>query len=77
MIKNSNFSHSDLRNSDFSKSNLINVNLRDAIYDKKTKWPKNFKPKKFGAKKYLDKVKKNSKNANYKLNRLEKKFLKN
>ncbi len=63
LIKNSNFSHSDLRNSDFSKSNLININLRDAIYDKKTKWPKNFRPNKFGAKKILYKVKKKNKRS--------------
>ena len=76
LIKNSNFSHSDLRNSDFSKSSLINVNLRDAIYDKKTKWPKNFKPKKFGAKIFLNEVKKSIKTTNFKLSRLEKKIFK-
>ena len=72
MIKNSNFSHSDLRIQIFQKV-LINVNLRDAIYDKKTKWPKNFKPKKFGAKKAFRKLKKIQKCV-IKLNRLEKKF---
>ena len=75
LIKNSNFSHSDLRNSDFSKSIFININLRDAIYDKKTKWPKNFKPNKFGAKNISKIVKQNSKTSATKFNRLEKKIL--
>tara|TARA_Y100000590_G_scaffold213372_1_gene241792 strand:- start:58428 stop:59633 length:1206 start_codon:yes stop_codon:yes gene_type:complete len=76
LIKNSNFSHTDLRNSDFSKSNLINVNFRDAIYNKKTKWPKNFKPMAFGAKKISNKVKKNKIKKKIIFSKLEKRILK-
>lgn len=47
-IKNSNFSHSNLRGAKFSKCEFIDVNLRDAVYDNYTKWPKKFNSEKFG-----------------------------
>lgn len=41
-IKNSNFSHAIITGCDFSKCKFVNINLREAIYDSKTRWPKNF-----------------------------------
>ena len=49
IIKDSNFTHSILKGVSFKYSKLINVNLRDAVFDKNTKWPKNFNPLKYGA----------------------------
>lgn len=46
IIKNSNFSHAIITGCDFSKCKFVNINLREAIYDSKTKWPKNFDLKK-------------------------------
>ena len=54
-IIDSNFSHTNLKGVNFSKTFFENINLRDAIYDNKTKWPKNFNPKLFGAIKYKKK----------------------
>ena len=48
-IKNTNLSHANLRGVNFKTSKLIKVNLRDAVFDEKTNWPKNFNPKKYGA----------------------------
>tara|TARA_B100001093_G_C26795511_1_gene1000890 strand:- start:24 stop:1286 length:1263 start_codon:yes stop_codon:yes gene_type:complete len=49
IIQNTNLTHSNLRGVDFSTAQLKNINLRDAIYDKTTKWPKGFDPIKYGA----------------------------
>lgn len=49
IIQNTNLTHSNLRGVDFSTAQLKNINLRDAIYDKMTKWPKRFDPIKYGA----------------------------
>ncbi len=49
VIENSNFTHSILKGANFKSTKLLNINLRDAIYDKKTIWPKNFIPTKYGA----------------------------
>ena len=46
ILENSNFSHTLLSNCDFSSSKFKNINFRDAIYNEKTKWPKNFDLKK-------------------------------
>jgi len=43
-IKNTNLSHANLRGANFKTSKLIKVNLRDAVFDEKTNWPKNFNP---------------------------------
>ena len=59
-LMETNLSHSDLKNADFSTANLNSANLRDAIYNNKTKWPKNFYPEKYGLKN-VDKIKKNVK----------------
>lgn len=48
-LNNCNFSHTDLRGINFENTYFKNINLRDAIYDHKTKWPKKFNPKLFGA----------------------------
>ncbi len=58
-ILNSNFTHSNLKGVDFRGSIIKNSNFRDAIYDKSTKWPKNFYPKKslFVTKHKFEKVK--------------------
>lgn len=48
-ILNSNFTHANLTGANFKTSKLKNVNLRDAIYSKKTIWPPRFNPKKYGA----------------------------
>ncbi len=52
VIKNTNFTHVNLKGTNFKTSKLINVNLRDAVFDSKTLWPKNFDPKKYGAIEY-------------------------
>lgn len=75
IIKNSNFSHTDLRNTDFSNCSLVNVNFRDATYNKKTKWPKNFKPEAYQAKKIDQKKRKKIIKKQKKLSRLEKNIL--
>ena len=46
--QNTNLTHSNLKGVDFKSSNLLNVNLRDAIYNNQTRWPKNFNPDKYG-----------------------------
>jgi len=48
-IKNTNFTHAVLKGVNFGSSKFINVNLRDAIYDRYTVWPKKFVASKFGA----------------------------
>jgi ectoine hydroxylase-related dioxygenase (phytanoyl-CoA dioxygenase family) len=48
-IINSNLSHSNLKGVNFKNAKFKNINLRDAIFDKKTKWPKNFNPLSHGA----------------------------
>jgi|TARA_B100000959_G_C14916513_1_gene597594 ectoine hydroxylase-related dioxygenase (phytanoyl-CoA dioxygenase family) len=53
---NSNFNHSNLKKADFSNSVIKNITLRDAIYDNKTRWPRDFNPKKFGAIKERKKI---------------------
>jgi len=70
-IIRSNLSHTDLRNVNFKTSKLIKINLRDAIFNDKTKWPKNFNPLSHGAKKY----KLIKKKVEKKLSKLEKKIL--
>ena len=49
VIKNSNFTHSNLSGINFKTSKLININLRDAVFDKNTIWPNGFNPYKHGA----------------------------
>ena len=49
LIQNTNLTHSNLRGVNFSTAKLKNINLRDAVYDKTTKWPKGFNPIKYGA----------------------------
>lgn len=70
-IIRSNLSHTDLRNVNFKTSKLIKINLRDAIFNDKTRWPKNFNPLSFGAIKY----KLNKKKVKKKLSKLEKKII--
>jgi len=74
ILKNSNLSHTNLSNADFSKSKLINVNLRDAIYNRKTKWPKNFEPEDHGAIKFEKKPRVKKIEKKEKLTKLEKKI---
>ena len=52
-----NFTHANLRNVNFKKCTFKNINLRDAIYNDKTKWPKNFSPESCGAIKEVKKIK--------------------
>tara|TARA_B100000959_G_scaffold280046_1_gene341210 strand:- start:132 stop:1430 length:1299 start_codon:yes stop_codon:yes gene_type:complete len=49
IIINSNLSHANLKGVNFKNAKFKNINLRDAIFDKKTKWPKNFNPLYHGA----------------------------
>lgn len=49
IIKDTNFTHSILKGVNFSSSKLIRINLRDAIFDEHTIWPKKFDPLKYGA----------------------------
>ena len=70
-IIRSNLSHADLRNVDFKTSKLIKTNLRDAIFNDKTKWPNNFNPLSLGAQKY----KLIKKKVEKRLSKLEKKIL--
>lgn len=48
-IVDTNLTHTNLRGTNFQTSKLKNVNLRDAVFDNKTLWPKNFNPTKYGA----------------------------
>ena len=63
-LVNCNLSHTDLRGMDFKNTLFKNINLRDAIYDHKTKWPKKFNPKLCGA----VELKKNTKKKSFKKN---------
>jgi len=70
-IIRSNLTHTDLRNVDFKTSKITKTSLRDAIFNDKTKWPKNFNPLSHGAKKY----KLIKKKVEKRLSKVEKKIL--
>ena len=66
-LNNCNFSHTNLRGINFKNTSFKKINLRDAIYDYKTKWPKKFNPKLYGAVKFKkNNLKKFSRHKNQK-----------
>jgi len=48
-LDNGNLGNADLHGADLTEANLRDANLRDVLYDKSTKWPERFDPKKAGA----------------------------